>query len=174
MRTFLSIDIPEKLHSKIRSLQRNLPGFQGKLTELKEMHLTLKFFGDVSLEILEKIKLCLRGLKFKKFHAKLSEVGVFTPNSVRIIWVKIEGVEELQKQVDYCLQNLFSVEARFMSHLTIARVKTIDKRTRKEFLDKISKLKMNEEFEVDKIILKKSELFREGPEYRDLEEFRLE
>ncbi len=174
MRTFISIDIPEKLHSKIKNIQRALPKFTGRMTELKDMHLTLKFLGEVSEDKIGEIKKCLKTIKLKKFHAKLSEIGVFSEHCIKIIWLGIEGTEEFQKAIDNCLKHLFQLETRFMSHLTIARVKHINKKYQKEFLEKINKLRLNEEFLVDKFKLKKSELFRSGSQYKDLEVYELE
>jgi len=45
----------------------------------------------------------------------------------RIAWIKVEGVGiwELQKRIDEALEDLFKKEERFMSHLTIARIKYV-------------------------------------------------
>ncbi|RLG16235.1 RNA 2',3'-cyclic phosphodiesterase, partial [Candidatus Pacearchaeota archaeon] len=43
MRTFISIDIPEKVRKEIIKIQNELSDFKGKKTEPENLHLTLKF-----------------------------------------------------------------------------------------------------------------------------------
>jgi len=67
---------------------------------------------------------------------------------------------------------LFEPEVRFMSHLTIARVKKIS--NKKDFIQKLSIIKIpKKRFEVKKFKLKKSNLTREGPVYEDIREYNL-
>ena len=84
-----------------------------------------------------------------------------------------ESIWGLQKQIDDRLAGLFESEARFMSHITIARMKKIyDK---KEFLKYVKNIKHKPiKFKVKEFILKKSELFDEGPVYSNLETFKFE
>ena len=43
MRTFISIKLPPKVLMQIKKIQENLPEFSGRKTELKNLHLTMKF-----------------------------------------------------------------------------------------------------------------------------------
>ena len=47
MRTFIAVDIPENVKEEIIKIQDKLPEFVGKLTELENLHLTLKFLGEI-------------------------------------------------------------------------------------------------------------------------------
>lgn len=135
------------------------------------MHLTLKFLGEVSEKQLEAIKERLRKIQFKKFMAKISNGGVFDEDFIRIIWIKVENCEKIQKKVDNALSDLFEKEKRFMSHLTIARVKSYN--DKKKIIEEIRKIKLNEEFIVDKIEIMKSNTSGKGPKYEILEEYDL-
>ena len=158
MRVFIAIDIPKNIRKEIVAIQNNLPEFSGKKTEPENLHLTLKFLGEIDEEKVEEVKKKLSEIKFRKFQAELSEIGVFTPSFLKIIWVKLGGCDEIQKEVDKKLEGLFAKEKRFMSHLTIARVKNVNDRRR---------------FLVNSIKLKKSTLTPEKPIYEDVLEIKL-
>ena len=100
VRAFISVDIPKKIREEIRKIQEILPGFNGKFTETENLHLTLKFLGDIDEEILLEIERRLREINFKSFETRISEIGVFSPEYVKIIWVKLDNCENLQKAVD--------------------------------------------------------------------------
>ena len=171
-RCFISIDIPEITRREIQKIQEQLPDFKGKLTEQENLHLTLKFLGEISDDEIEEIRKKLREIKSEKFSAEVDEVGVFSEDFIRIIWLHLKGTEELQKIIDEKLTNLFSKEKRFMSHLTIARVKNL--RDKKYFLNELKKIKTpSVKFEVDNFLLKKSTLMPESPVYEIIEEYRL-
>ena len=170
MRTFIAIDIPEKIKKEIMKIQDSLPEFKGKKTEYENLHLTLKFLGEVDEKTIEKIKKRLGEIKLRKFQAEISKIGMF---SDRIVWLNIKNCNELQKEVDEKLSGLFEKEKRFMGHLTIARTKEIE--DRKKFLEKMRKIKIPEmKFVVDNFILKKSKLGRPGPVYEDIAVYELE
>ncbi len=172
MRTFISIDIPEKIRLEIIKIQSQLPDFFGKKTEQENLHLTLKFLGEISEEKIEKIKEKLREIEFNKLDCEVNEIGVFSENFIRIVWLHLSNCEDLQKEIDEGLKNLFDKEKRFMSHLTIARVKNI--KNKKEFLRKLKNIKIPKiKFRVDKFKLKKSILKSQGPEYETIEEYKI-
>lgn len=180
MRVFIALDLPQEIKKEIKKIQgllkkKNL--FTGKFTKVENLHLTLKFLGEIDEEKIEKIKEKLREIQkesFESFDAYIEEIGVFSKNFVKIIWVKLDGkqVFELQKKIDEKLKEMFEPEKRFMSHVTIVRVKHVsDKKTLLEYLRdiKLSKLKMK----VDSFYLMKSELFPEGPVYEEIEKYNL-
>ncbi len=168
MRTFISIDIPQEVQKEIKKIQEQLPEFFGKKTELENLHLTLKFLGEISEEKIHQIKEKLKEINFQNFEVKIDSLGVFSESFIRIVWLHIGGCGQLQKQIDENLSDFFEKEKRFMSHLTIARVKGVKGR-REEFLEKINKIKFSElKFSVSEFKLKKSELKPEGPVYEDI------
>lgn len=177
MRVFISIKLSDEAVSEIKKIQKDLKSsglFEGKLTEEENLHLTLKFLGEIDNKKIEEVKSRLNKVKVKNFNARLGEIGVFSEKFIRIIWIKLEGdgVFELQKQIDEALEGLFGKEVRFMGHITIARVKSIV--NKKAFIGFLEKIKVKSlEFAVESFYLMKSELFPEGPVYVALEEFSL-
>ena len=178
MRCFIAIDFPREIMNELGKIQEELKKkkiFHGKLTEKENLHLTLKFLGEIDDGQVEEVRKKLREIKFFRFEAGLGEIGVFSPRFIRIVWVHILGnkLNELQKEIDFKLQNFFSVEERFMSHLTIARVKNI--KDRKLFIEEIEKIKIPKlSFEINNFKLMRSELKPSGAEYTSIEEYKLE
>ncbi len=172
MRCFISIDIPKEIQQQIEKIQEELPEFSGKTTETENLHLTLKFLGEIEENTLNKIKEKLKGILFKKFESEIDSMGVFSEKFIRIIWLHLSGVEKLQKEVDKSLKGVFEPEERFMGHLTIARLKSI--RDRKKFLEDLGKITVPKiKFLVNKFSLKKSTLTSEGPIYETLQDYSL-
>ena len=172
MRTFISINISEEIRKEIKKIQDLLPEFFGKKTELQNLHLTLKFLGEIEENKTEEVKEKLREIKIEKFATEINEIGVFSDDFIRIVWLHMEDCDNLQKQIDKVLKNLFKLERRFMSHLTIARIKGL--KDKKGFLQDLKKIKIEKiKFKVDKFYLMKSELTAEGPRYSVLEEYNL-
>ena len=148
MRTFISINIPEKIKRKIIEIQDKLPEFVGKKTERQNLHLTLKFLGEVSEERAEQMKEELKKINFPRFESEIDSPGVFNENFIKIIWLHMTNCGELQKEIDNALSEFFSKEDRFMSHLTIARVKNI--KDKRRFLEQLKKVKIpNMKFAVE-------------------------
>ncbi len=178
MRCFIALDLPREAINYIKEIQKAIEKknlFTGKFTEPENLHLTLKFLGEIDEKRIEEVKKRLREIKQKSFEVELVEVGVFSKKFIKIIWIKLDGkgVFRLQKQVDEKLKELFKEEERFMSHITIARVKNV--KDKKKLLDYIKNIKIKKiKFKAESFFLKKSELKPEGPVYEDLEEYRLE
>ena len=84
--------------------------------------------------------------------------------------MRLNGAEELQKKVDLSLIDLFNPEKRFMSHITIARVKKVT--DKEKLLKKIDDTKLEDvKFKINTFYLMKSELTDDGPTYTILKKF---
>lgn len=175
MRCFIALDFTRDFRDEIERVQEQLAGkkvWQGKLTERENLHLTLKFLGEIEENKVEEVKKRLREIKMKKFDCYIGNLGVFTPSFIKIVWAHIIGKEilELQKLIDEKLADLFPKEKRFMSHLTIARVKIV--KDNKLFLEELGKIKtQNLKLPVREFYLMSSELTEKGPIYSEVEKF---
>lgn len=157
---------------RIQDLIRKENFIDGKFTSPNQMHLTLKFLGEINEGVVEEVVKRLKTINFSKFDVELSNVGVFTPLSIKVIWVKLDGADDLQKKVDESLWPIFKPEHRFMGHITIARVKRVkDKKILFKLLKEIEARDI--EFNVKSFNLMVSELFPEGSKYRVIENFHL-
>jgi len=178
MRCFVAIEIPEEVKSYLYELQRMLShGSFAKVTWVhkKNLHVTLKFLGEVPEHKVDAVKSALSSVKFSSFSLRLKGIGFF-PNEKkpRVIWVGLEPdfqLIALQQKIDEALLSLFPAEQHFEAHLTIGRIKFVKKK--EEFLALLKKICIKLlEFKVSSFKLMKSELTREGPIYSLLEEFK--
>ena len=177
-RVFIAIDFPSEIVKEVARIQeilRNLK-FTGKMTELENLHLTLKFLGEINEEKLIIVREKLKEIKLKSFEVGIDKIGTFNiRGNPRIIWIKIagKGIFELQKKIDLVLNKVdFNLEERFMSHATIARIKYVKDKIRfKEYVNciKLKKIK----FKVDRFKLKESELREMGPVYSLVESYQM-
>lgn len=172
-RAFIAIEFPSEVVKEVARVQE-LVGkvkFTGKMTELENLHLTLKFLGELDSRDIEWAREKLKEIKFERMKLKPGKLGVFSIHGdPRIVWVKLEGkgIYELQGKIDDALKEKFAVEERFMGHLTIARIKYV--KDKKGFLERLNSIKVKPiEFECSEFKLKKSELEKMGPVYRDFE-----
>lgn len=177
LRCFIAIELPREAidyTEQLNSLIKKKNFFSGKFSEPENLHLTLKFLGEIEESKAEEVKKKLGEIKFKEFEASLGEVGVFVNKYNSILWIKLngKGLWDLQKEIDEKLKDIFPKEERFMSHITIARMKKIF--SKNEFLKYVKSMKTKKiKFKVKEFILKKSELKPEGPVYTSLERYNL-
>lgn len=174
-RTFLCLEMPDEVVKEIARVQELVGGwkFNGKLTELENLHLTLKFLGELDTIELKRVEELLKEVQFSSFEAKLVDLGTFSIRSQpRIIWAKIGGkrVFDLQSAIDEQLKSLFEKESRFMSHMTLARVHYVMNAIGLKERLKSIKLKPLT-WKVEHFYLKKSVLKNIGPVYSTLATF---
>jgi len=178
VRSFISIDLEDQqILSRITSILSSLQSLGGDLkpVERENIHLTLKFLGNVPTPRLSEVKSSLQQLIFPLFTAEIKGAGAFPNlNHMNVIWVGVEEcwsqVEQIYEQVEKLLSVLgFRRENRpFSPHITIARVRSGRKRDEiANFLRHLG----NESFgtiTVDKVRLKQSILSSSGPKYSTL------
>ncbi len=184
VRAFIGIDIDEAVRQKLVAAQEQLQatGAQLKLVEPPNIHVTMKFLGEVPKDrvgaIAEALGRAAAGTK--QFDIRVKGIGVF-PNLryIRVVWAGVaEGRDEvigLQQGIDRELGPLgFRSERDFVPHLTIARVKTAKQ---KEQLAALIKEMTDAEFGVTRaqaVELKQSTLTPKGPIYSTLARIELE
>jgi 2'-5' RNA ligase len=175
MRCFIAIDIPEEIKEKIMAIEKELEEKikeSAKFVERENLHITLKFLGEIEENKIPEIKEIINSISFTPFKIKLKGIGVF-PNEkfIRVIWIGGESkeLEGIASYLDEKLKSIGKFESEeFTIHLTIARVKS--KINISNFLNKYQNYEFGE-FEVaniNQIKLKKSTLTPKGPIYEDL------
>jgi len=181
IRSFIAIDLGSQALEHILAFQKALvdTGADLKLVEAENIHITLRFLGDTSLSLVDRIGEGLRTLQFESFEVSIQGVGVF-PNMKRInvVWVGIEegtlALVGIHGQVEARLKKLsISPDNRgFSPHITIARVRSA---RNKDKLGEAILAAQDKEFDafiVDSVKLKKSVLTPKGPIYTILAEAR--
>ncbi|AIY90223.1 RNA 2',3'-cyclic phosphodiesterase [Geoglobus acetivorans] len=177
MRLFVAIDISEDIRKELLPLLSLLSNYRGiKPVEPENLHITLKFLGEVNDAKAELIRERLRQIQFEPFEIRFGGIGFF-PNSnyIRVIWVGVEGAEiyGLAKNVEDSMKRLgFRKDKDFRAHLTVGRVKRIGPQDRAKLLKELEAYSREYgEMVVDKFSLKKSTLTPRGPIYEDVEVF---
>ncbi len=181
IRTFIAIELPEKIISSIGNVQERMSshGFKIRWVRQENIHLTLKFLGNIKETDIEKVKnVIFQSVgEYSQIPLKAKGVGVFPGiKRPRVIWIGISGrinpLFELQKKLEEDLEEIgFPKEGRsFKAHLTIGRVKNrMDPRKLGDTLKEFSGFE-SEEFVADRIILFKSDLKPAGAVYTKLVE----
>jgi 2'-5' RNA ligase len=134
IRAFIAIDltpeIRQRLDQVMASLKNRLEGVPVRWVPAHNIHLTLKFLGDVSVANLNMLKNVLKTEVdgHHSFEISVGGIGAF-PNArhARVIWTGIEAPGELmqvQKGIENAMARLgYSPEDRpFSAHLTLGRV----------------------------------------------------
>jgi len=173
MRLFIAVDLADELREKFNPIISALGRFNVKTVELKNLHITLKFLGEVSERMLPLIDSKLKEIEFSPFKIKFNGIGYF-PNekNPRVVWVGVEG-DELKKLADEVEQRMkklgFKKDKDFHPHLTVGRVKRLDKSERGKLIKEMETFNTEwGEMIVDKFKLKKSTLTPKGPIYEDV------
>lgn len=183
MRLFIAADLDPEIREKLVPVQQVLNRSGVKTVEKDNVHITLKFLGEVEDRRVEPIKEALRQIEFKSFDLHVKGVGFFPSlQHIKVAWVGVdEGnheITDLAKQIDDRMKKLgFKKEKKkFIAHATLARIKKINAEEREKML-KDMEPHLNRDFgwmKVNNFTLKKSELTPKGPIYSDLEDFELE
>ncbi len=181
VRSFIAFDIENtQVIERIRQMQKIFAGTGAdlKFVEPENIHVTLRFLGNITLSMVDKVYEGMCKVQFTPFDIVIQGVGAF-PNMryPRVLWAGIrEGSNQLRGIFDQLEPHLHSLgfapdPKGFSPHLTIARVKT---GRNKAELAKCLNENVNYNFGVVKaecLRLKKSDLTPKGPIYSTLREY---
>ena len=179
IRSFIAFDVDsDEVLRLVSEVQRKLAETGGdlKLVNPSNIHLTIRFLGDIPPSEVDRIFNEMEEVDFSPFNVEIGGVGVFPNlNRLRVIWAGLrKGADELQsifRQLEPRLRGLgFKPERRFSSHITLARVRS--PRNRTQLTNCITSLK-DYQFGVLRLNclkLKKSHLTPRGPIYSTLRE----
>jgi len=180
IRSFFAVDIEdETIVRRLSEVQGMLANTGADLKRVKpqNIHLTVRFLGDISPAMVDAIYEEMKQISFTLFEIELRGLGAFPKLSYpRVVWAGIrKGADELTnifEQLEPRLRGLgFKPDTKgFSPHLTIARVRT---RRNKAQLIKLVRELEDYEFGAVKaecLRLKKSVLTPQGPIYTTLKE----
>lgn len=184
IRSFLAVELPRSILRKIEEVQEDLRATHADVrwVNSEKIHLTLKFFGNIEESRIDPIVKAIEEpvRKTQPFSLKVRGIGAFPQmKNPRVIWVGLvngkESLALLQKQIEIQLERIgFKPEDRpFHPHLTLGRMKS--SRGREELVGRMEKHQEEEfgDFQIEKLVLFKSELRPIGPIYTPLKEMQL-
>ena len=185
IRAFLAIRLPDDVAATLGHLTNQVA--QARVDGLmpvrpENMHLTLKFFGNINARQVESIvdSVTHTVKSIRPFTLRLGNVGAYPNNrSPRVLWVGLDGdvapLQDVHRRIETALgQVAIEPDAReFRPHLTIARIRDRASHTERR---KAAEALFSAEFRsgltvpVDRINLIRSILLPDGPEYTSLAE----
>ena len=125
-RLFVAIDLPPNVVAQLQELCCGVPG--ARWVEAAQMHLTLRFIGEVDGGVFRDIKEGLADIETEGFALQVKGLGFFPPRKTpRVLWAGIAPVEQvsaLRRRIDNVLLGLgLEPEGRkFSPHITLARL----------------------------------------------------
>jgi 2'-5' RNA ligase len=126
IRLFVALEIPPNLRDRLVTLQGGVPGARWASDE--QLHLTLRFIGEVDENVGHDIDDALAGIRAPAFTMELAGVGEFGGKNPRALWAGVranDALMHLQRKVETALQRigLPAEERKFSAHVTLARLK---------------------------------------------------
>jgi len=175
MRLFIALKttpFESELLEIIKGYKKNISGV--RWVESNNLHITLKFLGEVQEEMLDKVKAIIQPIaqKSNKFDFSISGVSGFpSSNSARVLFFEIEEAYEQISRLMEILSNMllhlgFEEEKSYIPHITFARAKQTPIN-----LNKIQFSKFKILSKALGVLIIKSDLTKGEPIYSVLSEF---
>lgn len=176
-RVFIALELTPEIQGQLGQIQEELQKSAAdvKWVRPQGIHLTLRFLGNVSLELIEEIKNVVGQLvkAHQGFEMKITELGAFPKvEHPRVIWVSVEEKGQVAKLVQDLEERLihlgFLREKRpFKPHLTLGRVRSAHNREQlKKLLRSITFPQKS--MQAESVCLFKSTLTPQGAIYQPL------
>jgi 2'-5' RNA ligase len=180
MRLFVALPIPDPVAQRLMLLQGGVLGARWQSRE--QLHLTLRFIGEVDGRDARAIEDALAGIDAPAFDLQLHGVGQFGNKQPHALWAaarKNELLEHLARKVDTAIRRVGQPPSsgdkyahKFTPHVTLARLGHPDLDKVLEWLTEHA-LATSDEFRVDAFCLYSSKLTSDGSIYRVEQEYPL-
>ena len=126
MRLFVALALPEHVTQSLLAMQSGVPGARWSTRE--QLHLTLRFIGEVDGRDANAIDEALASISAPRFTLELKGVGSFGGKNPRALWAGVapnEALIHLQRKIESAIQRLgFPAEERkYIPHVTLARLR---------------------------------------------------
>lgn len=168
MRLFVALALPESERDRMAALQHGLRS--ARWVSPENLHLTLRFVGEVDRQVAEDVDAALMTLRYDSFPLTLEGVGVFGEGrKVRSLWVGVEDnplLMRLQAKIEQRLQRsgLAPEPRKFKPHVTLARFRGVFDARIESFLADHARFR-SQPFMVEQVVLYSSSLGHGGAVY---------
>jgi RNA 2',3'-cyclic 3'-phosphodiesterase len=134
IRAFIAIDLSDEIYQRLeevtRNMQARLASVPIRWVPVRNIHVTLKFLGDVSIKNLEVLKKLLETetRSHQPFEISVGDLGAFpSERRPRVLWAGVQAPQELtalQRGIEVETARLgYAPEDRpFSPHLTLGRI----------------------------------------------------
>ena len=173
-RLFVAIRPPEPVREQLLDLMEGLPDMRWQHDD--QLHLTLRFIGEVERPAAEDVAATLQLIRFDRFSIALDGVGKFEKHRNGALWAGIRPKDQLKalnaKVERACQSAGLEPERRvYYPHITLARWKGRAQRL-DGWLESHGGI-ASAPWEVRDFILYESHLGREGAHYEAIERYEL-
>ncbi|MCS7097051.1 MAG: RNA 2',3'-cyclic phosphodiesterase [Candidatus Methanomethylicia archaeon] len=177
IRAFIAIDVSEEIIYELIKVQESLKllDLDIKFVERENIHLTLKFLGEIPQEKINRVCNVMKNMYFPKFYLEVKGLGVFPfISKPRVIWAGVsEGYQNIVEIFHFLDSNLKKLNFKsevgeFTPHITLGRFKSgRNVHLLANFIQDYRNISFGK-FAVGFVCLKKSVLTPRGPIYSDL------
>lgn len=128
IRLFVALALPESVAQGLLAMQFGVPG--ARWMNREQLHLTLRFIGEVDGRDAEAIDDALSAISAQRFTLELKGVGEFGGKNPRALWAGVatsEPLLHLQRKIETAIQRigLPAEERKFTPHVTLARLRAV-------------------------------------------------
>ena len=176
-RVFIAIELPHNLRARliehVDRLRSSMPVVRASWSREENLHLTLKFLGDIPVTNIEQLSAAasIAASKVEPFEIFVEDCGAFPlKGQPRVLWIGIDDpagkLSELNRALeDECAIAGFAREPRaFHPHLTIARIR--QPRGSRQLAQLHKEVEFNRAaISVSELVVIRSELRSEGSEH---------
>jgi RNA 2',3'-cyclic 3'-phosphodiesterase len=166
-RLFTAIEIPEPIRQHLSLLRAPLDG--AKWIAPEDMHITLRFAGDIDGRTADDFAGLLGGVRARPFAVSIGGVGAFGGRDPRVLWAGVEAgeaIEALYSANDRAARAAgLEPEGRaFKAHVTLARMRRARQQAVARFLAENGALR-TEPFTATRFVLLSARPGTGGPPY---------
>ena len=166
-RLFAGLEIPSAIRAQLLTLQSGVPGARWRPD--KNLHMTLRFIGDVGDHTQRDIDSALAHIDVLAFDLQFQGAGQFGNNRPRALWVGVKdgtAVSHLAKKIEAALQRngLEPERRKFTPHVTLAYLNGVRRAPIDAFVADNANFK-SDRFSVDRFVLFQSHLGKGGSHY---------
>jgi 2'-5' RNA ligase len=175
-RAFLALDLSREVRGRIMELEEEVgrAGGDVRLVSVENLHVTMKFLGDIGSSSVEAVHDAMRSVKADPFPLEAKGTGVFpNPRMARVLWVGVgmgsDEVVSIFGQLEAGLTKAgFPKERDFTPHITIGRVRSA--RGAGQLMEAMAHFRSTSFgiTSMGRIVLKKNLLMPSGPVYSNL------
>jgi RNA 2',3'-cyclic 3'-phosphodiesterase len=166
-RLFTAIEIPAAIRLRLSLMRAPLSG--AKWIEPENMHITVRFAGDIDGRTADELTDFLAGVRAKPFQVTIRDVGAFGGRDPRVLWAGVEAGEPLDA---LCRANERAARSAglepegraFKPHVTLARMRGAREQAVARFLTENGGLR-TEPFIATRFVLLSARPGTGGPPY---------
>jgi len=171
MRLFVGVEIPHDIATDLYPLGRAIKGLDAQTPE--NMHITLKFIGNVDPGLASEIDQALSQVAFEPFDLQVSGLDMFASNrKVRIFWAGVKDQPALRTLANRVENALLALDEcpnmdmrKFTPHITLGRNRDAARASIEQAIVDHGDLS-SRVFTVDRFCLYESHSTVDGPEFR--------